>query len=63
MFTEDSGATKSYRALARGKGCGWVRAYQVSQASRLTPQRPESVRSRDAISRRGVPRSPVARNS
>ncbi len=30
MFTEDLGATKSYRTLARGSGSRWVRTYGAS---------------------------------
>ena len=31
MFTQDLDSTASYRALARGFGCGFARAYQASQ--------------------------------
>ena len=31
MFTRDQGATKSYRTLARGAGCDWVRTYRGIQ--------------------------------
>jgi hypothetical protein len=29
MFTQDLGATSSYRTVARGFGGGWARTYQV----------------------------------
>jgi hypothetical protein len=30
MFSENRGATATYRTIARGRGCGWVRSYQAS---------------------------------
>jgi hypothetical protein len=44
MFTQDLGATASYRTLARGCGCGWARSYRVLQqdhAGHRDPQRPD----------------------
>lgn len=31
MFSNERSATASYRALARGRGADWLRAYRVSQ--------------------------------
>jgi hypothetical protein len=42
MFTQNRGATATYRALARGGGRGWGQVYQASQeihAGRRTPPR------------------------
>jgi hypothetical protein len=31
MFSQDRGATASYRTIARGYGGGWARTYRVAQ--------------------------------
>ena len=31
MFSQDRGATASYRTIARGHGGGWARTYRVAQ--------------------------------
>lgn len=41
MFTQDLDATASYRSLARGSGCGWARAYQVSQQHHAGDRNPQ----------------------
>jgi hypothetical protein len=41
MFTQDLDATASYRSLARGSGCGWARAYQVSQQHHTGDRNPQ----------------------
>jgi hypothetical protein len=35
MFNQDLSPTRSYRRLARGRGSGWGRAYQLSQRRAL----------------------------
>jgi hypothetical protein len=42
MFNQDRGATASYRTLARGRGCAWVRTYQAAPRSQAS-QRASSV--------------------
>jgi hypothetical protein len=32
MFSQDAGATASYRTIARGHGGGWARTYRRTQA-------------------------------
>jgi hypothetical protein len=32
MFSQDPGATASYRTIARGQGGGWARTYRRAQA-------------------------------
>jgi hypothetical protein len=34
MFSQDRGATASYRTIARGRGGGWARTYHVAQLLR-----------------------------
>ena len=39
MFSQDRGATTSYRTIARGHGGGWARAYRVAQLSQADGNR------------------------
>jgi hypothetical protein len=41
MFTQDLGATKRYRTLARGSGRGWARTYRVSQQDHAGHRNPQ----------------------
>jgi hypothetical protein len=57
MFTQDLGATKTYRTLARGFGSRWGRTYQVLQqdhAAHHNPQRPDLGSSRRLSSTHGT---------
>jgi hypothetical protein len=44
MFNHDLSPTRSYRRLARGRGSGWARAYQLSQQRALAGNSPEGDR-------------------
>jgi hypothetical protein len=46
MFSQDRGATASYRTIARGHGGGWARTYRVARL-----QQPEA---RGASRRQGL---------
>jgi hypothetical protein len=43
MFIHALDSTTSYRAVARGVGCGFARAYRISQQDLTRDQRPTIV--------------------
>jgi hypothetical protein len=59
MFNQDRGATRSYRTLARGRGGGWVRAYQAAQLA-LGSQRPSPQRLEMPIRAATMPTATIA---